>query len=220
MKTASQSELPLSSESEKGASAQSLGARCRVITNLAPACAQMLGRAAACLPPPERSSEAGASVSHACPTNWPAQLSVCCACLVGAMTGRSALCGSFRRRVRQAFVSNRPRRSGARYRALGRCRCNFRAAQRGREATCGQAQHAAFWSLRGGHPASRGRVLQRHCSGTVPSILTVGSMRKFGCAHACRHVLVALVITSGPNCVSAPRRRHVGEVSAIALHAA
>ena len=79
---------------------------------------------------------------------------------------------------------------------------------------------AAFWSLRGGHPASRGRVLQRHCSGTVPSILTVGSMRKFGCAHARRHVLVALVITSGPNCVSAPRRRHVGEVSAIALHAA
>ena len=60
--------------------------------------------------------------------------------------------------------------------------------QRGREATCGQAQHAAFWSLRGGHPASRGRVLQRHCSGTVPSILTVGSMRKFGCAHARRHV--------------------------------
>ena len=165
MKTASQSELLLSSESEKGASAQSLGARCRVITNLAPACAQMLGRAAACLPPPERSSEAGASVSHACPTNWPAQLSVCCACLVGAMTGRSALCGSFRRRVRQAFVGNRPRRSDARYRALGRCRCNFRAAERPRGDLWPGSAHRCGALLSGASEEATLRAEDVSCSG-------------------------------------------------------
>ena len=170
----------------------------------------MLGRAAACLPPPERSSEAGVSVSHACPTNWPAQLSVCCACLVGAMTGRSALCGSFRRRVRQAFVSSRPRRSGARYRALGRCRCASEP-QRGREATCGQAWHngAACCCL---EPQRRPPCEPRTC------LAAALQWNRAQHTHRGQHAQVWLCTRASsrvssvrdhlrPNCVSTPRRR-------------
>jgi hypothetical protein len=156
-----------------------------------------------CLPPPERSPEAGASVSRACPANWPARLSVCCACLVGAMTGRSALCGSFRRRVRQAFVGNRPRRSDARYRALGRCRCNFRAAERPRGDLRPGSAHRCGALLSGASEEATLRAEDVSCSG-----IAVEPCPAYSPWAACA------------NCVSAPRRRHVGEVSAIALHAA